>query len=79
MVMWASALWKPRARWMIRRRGAGRGDYNAEMIEHIARRPRNRDRAVFVGNLDDNVDDGFGPGLPVFHDPAREHDDFAGT
>ncbi|HEX6653406.1 MAG TPA: alpha/beta hydrolase, partial [Thermoleophilaceae bacterium] len=26
-------------------------DYNAEMIEHIARFPRVRDRAVFVGNL----------------------------
>ncbi len=25
-------------------------DYNAEMIEHIARFPRVRDRAVFVGN-----------------------------
>ena len=25
-------------------------DYNAEMIEHIARFPRVRDRAVFVGD-----------------------------
>ncbi len=30
-------------------------DYNAEMIEHIARFPRVRDRAVFVGNADDIV------------------------
>ena len=30
-------------------------DYNAEMIEHIARFPRLRDRAVFVGNPDDIV------------------------
>ena len=30
-------------------------DYNAEMIEHIARFPRIRDRAVFVGNPDDVV------------------------
>ena len=32
-------------------------DYNAEMIEHIARFPRIRDRAVFVGNPDDVVAD----------------------
>ncbi len=25
-------------------------DYNAEMVEHIARFPRLRDRAIFVGN-----------------------------
>ena len=30
-------------------------DYNAEMIEHIARYPRVRDRAIFVGNPDDIV------------------------
>ena len=30
-------------------------DYNAEMIEHIARFPRVRDRALFVGNPDDVV------------------------
>ncbi|HEV3473622.1 MAG TPA: alpha/beta hydrolase, partial [Actinomycetota bacterium] len=30
-------------------------DYNAEMIEHIARFPRLRDRAVFVGNAEDIV------------------------
>ena len=28
-------------------------DYNAEMIEHIARYPRVRDLALFVGNPDD--------------------------
>ena len=42
-------------------------DYNAEMIEHIARFPRIRDRAVFVGNPDDIVPDSFGqrpPGDP---------------
>ena len=32
-------------------------DYNAEMIEHIARYPRVRDRAIFVGNPDDIVAD----------------------
>ena len=30
-------------------------DYNAEMIEHIARFPRVRDRAIFVGKPDDIV------------------------
>ena len=40
-------------------------DYNAEMIEHIARFPRLRDRAVFVGNPDDIVPDAFGPDLPL--------------
>ena len=40
-------------------------DYNAEMIEHIARFPRMRDRAIFVGDPDDIVPDDFGPGLPV--------------
>ena len=36
-------------------------DYNAEMIEHIARFPRVRDQAIFVGNPDDIVPDTFGP------------------
>ena len=31
-------------------------DYNAEMIEQIARYPRMRDRSIFVGNPDDLVD-----------------------
>ena len=40
-------------------------DYNAEMIEHVARFPRLRDRSIFVGDPDDIVPDDFGPGLPV--------------
>src|SRR5262249_5924101 len=39
-------------------------DYNAEMIEQIARFPRVRDRALFVGGPDDVVDLPFGPGQP---------------
>ena len=58
--------------------GAITADYNAEMIEHIARFPRMRDRAVFVGNLDDVVHDAFGPDLPLIRDWTREHYDFAG-
>jgi predicted glycosyltransferase len=53
-------------------------DYNAEMIEHIARFPRLRDRAIFVGNPDDIVPDSFGPGLPPIRDWTRQHYDFAG-
>jgi pimeloyl-ACP methyl ester carboxylesterase len=53
-------------------------DYNAEMIEHIARFPRVRDRAIFVGNRDDVVSDGFGPDLPLIRDWTEAHFDFAG-
>ena len=53
-------------------------DYNAEMIEHIARYPRLRDRAIFVGNESDIVPDAFGPELPLIRDWTREHYSFAG-
>jgi pimeloyl-ACP methyl ester carboxylesterase/predicted glycosyltransferase len=53
-------------------------DYNAEMIEHIARFPRIRDRAIFIGNPDDVVPDSFGTDLPVIRDWTEEHYDFAG-
>jgi pimeloyl-ACP methyl ester carboxylesterase/predicted glycosyltransferase len=53
-------------------------DYNAEMIEHIARYPRVRDRAIFVGNPEDIVPDTFGPDLPAIADWTGEHFDFAG-
>jgi pimeloyl-ACP methyl ester carboxylesterase/predicted glycosyltransferase len=53
-------------------------DYNAEMIEHIARWPRLRDRAIFVGEPGDIVPGTFGPGLPPIRDWAERHYDFAG-
>ena len=53
-------------------------DYNAEMIEHIARFPRVRDHAIFVGNDSDIVPDAFGPELPLIRDWTREHYSFAG-
>ena len=53
-------------------------DYNAEMIEHIARYPRVRDRAIFVGDPEDIVPDTFGPGLPGIRDWTQQHYDFAG-
>ncbi|MGH3066571.1 MAG: glycosyltransferase, partial [Gaiellaceae bacterium] len=53
-------------------------DYNAEMIEHIARFPRVRDRAIFVGDADDIVGEHFGPDLPLIRDWTEEHFSFAG-
>jgi pimeloyl-ACP methyl ester carboxylesterase/predicted glycosyltransferase len=53
-------------------------DYNAEMIEHIARFGRIRDRSIFVGDPDDIVPDTFGPGLPSIRAWTQEHYDFAG-
>jgi pimeloyl-ACP methyl ester carboxylesterase/predicted glycosyltransferase len=53
-------------------------DYNAEMIEQIARFPRVRDRAIFVGEADDIVPDSFGPGLPLIRDWTQRHYDFPG-
>jgi pimeloyl-ACP methyl ester carboxylesterase/predicted glycosyltransferase len=53
-------------------------DYNAEMIGHIARYPRIRDRAVFVGNPDDVVPNAFGPDLPLIREWTEQHYDFAG-
>jgi predicted glycosyltransferase len=48
------------------------------MIEHIARFPRIRDQAIFVGNPDDVVPDSFGPELPAIRDWTEQHYDFAG-
>jgi predicted glycosyltransferase len=53
-------------------------DYNAEMIEHIARFPRVRDQAIFVGNHDDIVPERFGECLPPIRDWTEEHYDFSG-
>ncbi len=53
-------------------------DYNAEMIGHIARYRRIRDKAVFVGNPDDIVDGTFGPGLPEIRGWTEHNYDFAG-
>ena len=53
-------------------------DYNAEMVEHIARFPRVRDRSVFVGNPEDLVPDLLGPGLPSIPDWTKQHFAFSG-
>jgi predicted glycosyltransferase len=53
-------------------------DYNLEMIEHIDRYRRIRDRSIFVGDPDDIVPDDFGPGLPSIRTWTEQHFDFAG-
>ncbi len=53
-------------------------DYNAEMIEQVARFPSLRDRSVFVGNPDDVVPDGFGDGLPLIRDWVQQNYRFSG-
>jgi len=53
-------------------------DYNAEMIEQIARFPALRDRAVFVGNPGDVVPHGFGAGLPAIRDWVERNYQFSG-
>ena len=44
-------------------------DTNAQMVEHVARHPRLRDRSIFIGDPDDIVPEPLGPGLPG--DPRR--------
>jgi predicted glycosyltransferase len=53
-------------------------DYNAEMVEHIATQPEVRDRAIFVGNPEDIVDERLGPGLPMIRDWTERNFEFAG-
>ena len=53
-------------------------DYNAEMIEHVGRFPRVRDRAIFVGEPADIVPGTFGPGLPEIRAWTERHYDFSG-
>ena len=53
-------------------------DYNAEMVEHVARTPDLRDRSVFVGDPADVVDLPLGPGLPTARAWTEQHFDFAG-
>jgi predicted glycosyltransferase len=53
-------------------------DYNAEMIEHIARHPKVRDLSIFIGDPEDVVRESFGPGLRFIPDWTNEHFQFAG-
>ncbi len=60
------------------REAALTADYNAEMIEHVERFPRIRDRAIFVGEPDDIIAGTFGPGLPEIRPWTERHYDFCG-
>ena len=69
--------------WLPMPDGGGRerahtADYNAEMIEQIARFPSLRDRSVYVGNAADVVPDTFGDGLPLIRDWVEQNYQFSG-
>jgi len=53
-------------------------DYNAQMVEHVARHPSLRDRSIFIGDPDDIVPERLGPDLPAIRDWTESHFDFAG-
>jgi predicted glycosyltransferase len=53
-------------------------DYNAEMIEQVARYPRLRDLSLFVGDADDVVPQSFGAGLPGIREWTQDNFDFVG-
>jgi UDP:flavonoid glycosyltransferase YjiC (YdhE family) len=53
-------------------------DYNAEMVEQVARYPQLRDRSVFIGNPGDLVTNPLGPGLPTVRDWTEANFAFSG-
>ena len=53
-------------------------DYNAQMVEHVARRPHLRDRSIFIGDEEDLVDAPLGPGLPRIPEWTQRHFRFSG-
>jgi predicted glycosyltransferase len=53
-------------------------DRNADDIEHVARYPWIRDRAIFVGNPEDVPDLPFGPGLPQIREWTKRNFAFTG-
>jgi hypothetical protein len=53
-------------------------DHNAQMVEHVARHPRLRDRSIFIGDPDDLVDEPLGPGLPGIREWTHDHFAFSG-
>ncbi len=53
-------------------------DYNAEMVELVARTPRLRDQSLFVGDPEDVVPDSLGEGLPSIREWTLEHYEFPG-
>jgi pimeloyl-ACP methyl ester carboxylesterase/UDP:flavonoid glycosyltransferase YjiC (YdhE family) len=53
-------------------------DHNAQMVEHVARRPHLRDRSIFIGDREDVVDAPLGPGLPRIPEWTQRHFRFSG-
>lgn len=53
-------------------------DYNREMVNHVERHASVRDRAIFVGNAGDVVDDSLGPDLPARRSWVEERFAFSG-
>lgn len=53
-------------------------DRNADDIEHVARYPYVRDRAIFVGNREDVTEQPFGPGLPGIREWTDRNFAYAG-
>ena len=53
-------------------------DTNAQMVEHVARHPRLRDRSIFIGDPDDIVPEPLGPGLPTIREWTEERFRFSG-
>ncbi len=60
------------------REAALTADVNAEMLEQVERLPRIRDRAIFVGDVEDVVPGTFGPGLPSIRDWTARRYEFSG-
>jgi pimeloyl-ACP methyl ester carboxylesterase/UDP:flavonoid glycosyltransferase YjiC (YdhE family) len=53
-------------------------DWNAQMVDHVARVPSLRDVSIFIGEPEDVVDAPLGPGLPSIPAWTGEHFAFAG-
>ncbi|MGH2542937.1 MAG: alpha/beta fold hydrolase [Ardenticatenaceae bacterium] len=65
--------WLPMDRSPGSREASLTADYNAEMIEQVARYRRVRDRALYIGDYEDLIPERFGPKLPLIPDWAHEH------
>ncbi len=53
-------------------------DWNAQMVEHVARNPALRDRSIFIGDPHDIVQGRLGPDLPAIRAWTEQHFAFAG-
>jgi pimeloyl-ACP methyl ester carboxylesterase/predicted glycosyltransferase len=53
-------------------------DWNAQMVEHVARTPRLRDLSIFIGEPGDLVSQPLGPELPTIRDWTERHFEFSG-